>query len=225
MDAHKRHALHLHRKLPRPKNVPNQDGNERKEEWELRSEAHVGVSADKLHVTYFVQHFTRGLFDHLKGRDHTFDVVDIDTDGAASQFKQRHTLESLHDSILHLRAKWVLWQTCAPGHGKGPWDGIAVIKRLLSMLERQGKCLNQTAAEVFQTLIKFYDEWTKSIRSNVQITNFFFHYIPKRGEAPMPLPNLELGSVFKAVVRPTHRPLVGPVTGIRINFCFLANLD
>jgi hypothetical protein len=35
----------------------------------------------------------------------------------------------------------VTWETCAPGHGKGPWDGIgAVIKRLLRELEIAGTC-------------------------------------------------------------------------------------
>ena len=53
----------------------------------------------------------------------------------------------------------VVWETCAPGHGKGPWDGIgAVIKRFLRDLERNDKVYANGPWDVFCALL---DEFEK----------------------------------------------------------------
>lgn len=79
------------------------------------SEAHVCVSSDPHHDTHFVQHFMERLADHLKSRGLEFDIWNINTDGAASHFKNRSTFFSLFAFKNKTGASEVMWETCAPG--------------------------------------------------------------------------------------------------------------
>lgn len=83
--------------------------------FQLVSEAHVCVSSDMHHDTHFVQHFMSSLAEHLKQRGLEFDIWNINTDGAASHFKNRSTFFSLFSFKRKTGASEVMWETCAPG--------------------------------------------------------------------------------------------------------------
>jgi hypothetical protein len=57
--------------------------------FEAVSEAHVFVSSDRTHDTYFVQHALTELKTHFAARGMKFNHWFINTDGAASHFKNR----------------------------------------------------------------------------------------------------------------------------------------
>jgi hypothetical protein len=154
--------------------------------WKLVSEAHVFVSSDGSHDTYFVQHALEKLREVYKRK---FDLLGkkvdrwyINTDGAPSHFKNRFTMFSLKILLTKSGAKTVMWSTCAPGHGKGPWDGIgAVVKRILRTLEKQGKAHDSTPMDVFLTLVTHFSTWRTSehdISDRYSIASFNFYYIP-----------------------------------------------
>ena len=111
-------------------------------------------------------------------------------------------------------ATTVLWETCAPGHGKGPWDGIgAVIKRFVRLLEKQNKVYNNGARDVFVALLDSFQ--SHKVGSRVTIADFVFHYILSPGE-----PLLDRANVWSPIVRPSARPTVTQIKGIRNSFCF-----
>jgi hypothetical protein len=67
-------------------------------------------------------------------------IWNTNTDGAASHVENRSTLFSLFGVRDHTGASEVVWETCAPGHGEGPWNDIgAVMKQLPQRLELYGK--------------------------------------------------------------------------------------
>lgn len=75
----------------------------------------------------------------------------------------------------------VLWETCAPGHGKGPWDGIgAVIKRTIRALELRdpAKYYHRSALDVYFTLSVHFSGWKKGLSERCSVDRFNFFYIP-----------------------------------------------
>jgi hypothetical protein len=179
------------------------------------SEAHVFVSADRDHDTYFVQRAMAALAQSFKERGREPKTWYFNTDGAPSHFKNKYTMQSLFTFKSTTGALTVLWETCAPGHGKGPWDGIgAVIKRFLRLLEKNSKAYALGAKDVFCALL---DQFEKTrVASRVTIAEFVFHYILSPGEPPLPgRPN-----VWSPILRPSVRPAVTAIKGIRSTFCF-----
>ena len=140
----------------------------------------------------------------------------FNTDGAPSHFKNKFTMQSLFEFKITVDATTIVWETCAPGHGKDPWDGIrAVIKRFLRLLEKHNVKLSANGArDVFCALL---DRFIKhKVGSSVSISDFVFHYILSPGEPPL----LGRANVWSAIVRPSTRPTVTAITGIRSSFCF-----
>jgi len=102
-------------------------------------------SDDKSHDTYFVQKFFESSFFDEDGwfKNSLFNIRDrfkhllINSDGAASHFKQKYTLQFLCKLSKRLKAegwkfKRIVWLLGCPGHGKGVWDGLGgVIKNTL----------------------------------------------------------------------------------------------
>jgi hypothetical protein len=86
--------------------------------WTSVSEAHVFVSSDLQHDTDFVQHAMLALQAHFRRRGMIFKQWFFNTDGAASHFKQRFTFQSVHSFKTASGATSVVWEVCAPGHGK-----------------------------------------------------------------------------------------------------------
>ena len=115
------------------------------------------------------------LADHFKARSITPAAWFFNTDGAPSQFKNRFTMQSLFSFKTRVGADSVVWETCAPGHGKGPWDGIgAVIERFLRQQEKYNKIY---ANDVFLALVKHLEEHQNTLRSSGKITTIVYHYI------------------------------------------------
>jgi len=112
-------------------------------------------------------------------------------------------MHSLFKFKTTVGATTVVWETCAPGHGKGPWDGIgAVVKRFVRLLEKHSKLYADGARDVFCALV---DQFLKEkAGSSVVIRAFVFHYILSQGEPPLP----DRSNVWSAIVRPSARPAV-----------------
>ena len=153
---------------------------------------------------------------HFKARgvepDHWF----FNTDGAPSHFKNRFTMESLFTFKTTSGASTILWETCAPGHGKGPWDGIgAVVKRLLRELERLERLYATGARDVFCALV-LHAKNKQNVHSGVAISTFVYHYILTGNE---PAPD-GMDNVWSAIRRPSARPTVTAIPGIRSSHVF-----
>jgi hypothetical protein len=179
----------------------------------------VYVSQDGGHDTYFVQHVMLDLQQHYRERNMTFNNWFINTDGAASHFKSRFTFQSIFNFKKLAGALHVMWETCAPGHGKGPWDGIgAVVKRMLRGLEIKDKVYNRGAFDCYNVLAASADTWTAKIGSKVMLDKFVYHYVPVAGEsvegAVLP------ANVLEPIKRPKQKPIVTYIKGTRSNFCF-----
>jgi hypothetical protein len=140
----------------------------------------------------------------------------ISTDGAASHFKSRFTLFSLFDLFKKRRA---MWQFCAPGHGKGPWDGIcAIIKNLLRRMEKNSQAYMSHAGDVFMELRRHYSkDWKNNAALVDGISGFFIWYVTGPKDTTVSPGPFVLGPVK----RPKVRPKVTEVPGIQQKyFCF-----
>jgi hypothetical protein len=185
--------------------------------FEVVNEAHVVISSDRAHDTYFVQHFLRGLHLHFKRRNINVSRWFFNTDGAASHFKNRYTFEFMGEFKSESGATSVMWETCAPGHGKGPWDGIgAVIKRLLRTLEKNKETYNQGAVDVFKTLVNNLSTWLKEVGG--ALDRMIVHYIPTCAEEFDEVKGIS-DNVLGPIKRPKNKPVVTAVP-TRNNFCF-----
>ena len=145
-------------------------------------------SDDKCHDTYFVQKFFLDLFfdnegwfnkqsNHFKNR---FKHLLINSDGAASHFKSKFTLQFICKLKLKLIANGykfnrLTWYFGCPGHGKGTWDGLGgIIKNLLfRMILKEGKVFGSEDK-------KLLFEWAKLIFvTNPEIENKKYNKISK----------------------------------------------
>ena len=154
------------------------------------------------------------LAEHFKARNITPEAWYFNTDGAPSHFKNRFTMQSLFKFKTRSGATTVVWETCAPGHGKGPWDGIgAVVKRFCRRMERENKVYANGARDVFCLLLDSFQK--DKVGSRVAIDAFVFHYILSPSE-----PTLSGENVWSPIIRPSARPTVTSITGIRSSFCF-----
>lgn len=193
----------------------------------LHTEAHIGVSGDLAHDTWFVQHFQRALADNLRGRGLQFKHWFFNTDGAASHFKNRFTLFSLFEFLDYADAMAALWETCAPGHGKGPWDGLgAVIKRTLRDLELrfpEEKYMTDPRM-VFDVLVEHFQKAEDDVNrlfAGRLIDHVEFYFIPGPEASPEEKKTPAPG-VLPPIVRPKNNPLTTPVSGVRAHHCFRA---
>ena len=189
------------------------------EDGELLSVANVVISSDLKHGSEAVQHY----FASILGTDKKkFKVHWVDTDGAASHFKNRFTFQFICELKDLIGATILAWETCAPGHGKGPWDGLcAVIKSWLRRYEIQRKttCARDTFSPrgVFEVLRARQVDWVAQLHDRNTINMISFWYVPVLGEDCPPGPN-----VLGPVPRARSRPCVTSIAGIRTHFFFLA---
>jgi hypothetical protein len=188
--------------------------------------AHCFVSPDGSHDTFMVQHCFKALTSYFDSADAAeligpgwkfpkLDSFYVSTDGAASHFKSRFTLFSLFELFEKRRA---MWQFCAPGHGKGPWDGIcAVIKNLLRRKEKNSEAYMSHASEVFLELRHHYKDWKSDAALVDGIFGFFIWYVAGPRDTTV-APGL---FVLPCVKRPKVRPEVTKIDGVRSKyFCF-----
>lgn len=94
------------------------------------------VSDSKKHDTYFVRHFLLNILlgptgwlntqVREEGLSRRINRIDIDSDGAASHFKQRGSIHFI-TSLAVLYGLTITWTFGCAGHGKGTWDGLGGI--------------------------------------------------------------------------------------------------
>jgi hypothetical protein len=51
----------------------------------------------------------------------------VNSDGAASHFKQKYTIQFLCKLYASTNFQRIIWNFGCPGHGKGVWDGIGAL--------------------------------------------------------------------------------------------------
>jgi len=166
---------------------------------ELQSVANVVISSDLKHDSEAVQHY----FASILGSDEKkFKVHWVDTDGASGHFKSRFTFQFIWELKARIEAAILAWETCAPGHGKGPWDGLcAVIKSWLRRYEIQRKASGArdtfSPRGVFEVLCARQVDWVAQLHDRHTIHAIKFWYVPVVGEDCAPGPNV-LGPVPRA---------------------------
>lgn len=87
------------------------------------------VSDDLNHTKYSVYTYMQFIFGCLKEKYASIETIDIFSDGASSQFKQRYLFSNLHSWEMEHDVK-LSWNFFATSHGKGVVDGIGgTVKR------------------------------------------------------------------------------------------------
>ena len=79
------------------------------------------------------------------------------SDGAASHFKQRFSIHFLKTFAKSSNLEAISWDFGAPGHGKGPWDGLAgTIKRTMRNRIFELELTLENAHEVFEHIKEYF---------------------------------------------------------------------
>ena len=89
-----------------------------------------------------------------------------------------------------------------------------MIKRFLRLLEKNAQVYANGARDVFCALLDHFRK--EKVGSKVTIAEFVFHYILSAKEQPLP----NRANVWSPVYRPSARPTVTQIKGIRSTFCF-----
>ena len=83
--------------------------------------------------------------------------VHIDSDGAASHFKNKDSLFSMTDFQVKYCLERLTWTFGAPGHGKGTWDGFGgILKNAATRRIVSESLIVKTAKEVYDLLIRLF---------------------------------------------------------------------
>ena len=111
------------------------------------------VSDDLNHTKYSVYTYMQFIFICLKEKYVSIETIDIFSDGAASQFKQRYLFSNLHSWEMEHDIK-LYWNFFATSHGKGVVDGIGgTVKRTVWRHIKTEKH-HITSAQEYATLAK-----------------------------------------------------------------------
>ena len=111
------------------------------------NESFVLVSDDLTHTQYSVYIFMECIMKHLREKFPSIRVLNVFSDGAGSQFKQRFLFWNLHywQQDHHLKLTWNFFAT---SHGKGVVDGLGgTVKRAVWRYVRSGQVHITTAEE------------------------------------------------------------------------------
>ena len=102
------------------------------------TESMVFISDDRNHTKYSVFVFMQRIFNHLKQKYDCIEQLDVFTDGASSQFKQRFLFSNLYAWQEEHEFK-IKWHFFATSHGKGVVDGLGgTVKRAVWRHVRSG---------------------------------------------------------------------------------------
>ena len=135
----------------------------------------------------------------------------------------------------------MFWETCGPGHGKGPWDGIgAMVKRLLRSMELTtdevggNPLLNaQTSFDCFHALVTNIGR-DREQKLSKELEDVVYHFIQstcgarpdlaaaeqRKAEEAIRQHEVKSFQLLDKITRPRNKPTVTNVKGIRRNFCF-----
>ena len=94
------------------------------------------VSDDLAHTKYSVFIFLEYILKHLVEKFPSIKILNVFSDGAGSQFKQRFLFSNLHnwEQDHHLKLTWNFFAT---SHGKGVVDGLGgTVKRAVEACQK-----------------------------------------------------------------------------------------
>ena len=128
---------------------------------------HVVVSDYKGHDSLFVKCYLDELLlgpvgwlqsqQEFLGLKERIKEVHIDSDGAASHFKNKDSLFSTTDFQVKYCLDRLTWTFGAPGHGKGTWDGFGgILKNAATRRIVIESLIIKTAAEVYELLMRLF---------------------------------------------------------------------
>ena len=152
----------------------------------LLGTARVSISDDKQHCSVAARHF---MDLDLKDLDKEMGYVVRDyrqrSDGAASHFKSAPSLFAWLRASAQREMRHASWSFGAPGHGKGPWDGLfGTLKKWLrtEIMEKDMAITDDTAGrELICRLLKEQfdtEEWRASHADN-PISHIQIRWVPK----------------------------------------------
>ena len=125
-----------------------------------QTESYALISDYREHNKCFVDIAIKTIIADLKNK-HSPHIIDFFTDGAASQFKQKYTLNNM-TLINDIECTWHFFAT---SHGKGAVDGIGGgVKRKASILALSGRMQIQNAEQFVSALRMGYH---KSLQINL----------------------------------------------------------
>lgn len=146
---------------------------------------HVVVSDYKGHDSVFVKCYLDELLlgplgwlqsqQEFPGLNERIIEIHIDSDGAASHFKNKDSLFSTTDFQVKYGLKRLTWTFGAPGHGKGTWDGFGgILKNAATRRIVSESLIIKTALEVYDLLMRLFcseikqEEYAKTKRIKVK---------------------------------------------------------
>jgi hypothetical protein len=101
----------------------------------LITKAHCIVSDDMSHDTDFFQAAMSKIEGTMSEAAPHVREWFLRSDGAGSHFKNRYSISFMKKFALESGLRGVCWDFGCPGHGKGPWDGLAgTIKRTMRIM-------------------------------------------------------------------------------------------
>ena len=181
------------------------------------------ATGDRKHDTHAVQHFLIKQQEWLKANvpGENFTKFFLRSDNAASHFKSKYTLRFLSFFKAMFGFAHVVWDFGCPGHGKGPWDGIAgmlkswlrrtALEQPMDKVDRGPKDCADRLRDHFET-----DKWRED-HSDGTINQIVVPWTP---EDVIQRPSHYERSSTDTVVHSTRSTEVAPLKGATQNYSY-----
>ena len=114
------------------------------------NESIIIVSDDSNHTKSSVHAYMMSILHYLKEKYENIQEIDVFSDGASSQFKQRFLFSNLYNWETKFKIK-MRWHFFATSHGKGVVDGLGgTVKRTVWRFVRSGRGQAASAEEFYK---------------------------------------------------------------------------
>lgn len=140
------------------------------EEGKVKPRSYCTVSENTDHGAHAVWAHLTPIFNHLKEQDNGFDTIYFQSDGPASQYKNRYNLYFFTNVNQFLPGiKFASWNYSISGHGKGAADGVGgLVKRIADGKVKMGTDITDVKSfvetvESGTTAVKLYEISSKDI--------------------------------------------------------------
>ena len=133
----------------------------------------VFVSDDLNHTKYSVYVYIQYIFNHLKTTYPDIEYINIFSDGATSQFKQRFLFSNLYAWEMEYGFT-ITWNFFATSHGKGVVDGIGGTVKRAIWRHVKAERAHVTNASLFDRINTIYVRI--SLEQSVYQERFKLHY-------------------------------------------------
>jgi hypothetical protein len=123
---------------------------------EVVKDSFVVISDSMQHNKHSVVAFLRVLIDHIRGKYPELRNIDVISDGAASQFKNKYVMKAISTILPEVTDVRLNWHFSATSHGKGACDAIgAKAKQMATLHCKTRKGLIKTAQVGVLNVLKY----------------------------------------------------------------------